>query len=85
MRRTIYIQGSFMVVETLGRKAVAGDVLVIVAEVVMAMAALILLWMFLSGSVPLISGAVDNMITGFKRMLCNIGILSTICTWAIGA
>jgi hypothetical protein len=69
----------------IGRKAVSGKVLTMVAELVLAIAALLLLWAFLTGSVPLISGAIDNMVTGFKRMLCNVGLMSTACKWLIGA
>lgn len=69
----------------MGRKAVSGKVLTMVAELVMAIAALLLLWAFLTGSVPLISGAIDNMVTGFKRMLCGIGLLSVACKWFVGA
>jgi hypothetical protein len=68
----------------IGRKAVSGKVLTMVAELVLAIAALLLLWAFLSGSVPLISGAIDNMVTGFKRMLCNVGILTWVCKTALG-
>jgi hypothetical protein len=69
----------------IGRKAVSGKVLTMVAELVLAIAALLLLWAFLTGSVPLISQAIENMITGFKRMLCNVGILTSVCKFVIGA
>ena len=69
----------------IGRKAVSGKVLTLVAELVMAIVALLLLWAFLTGSVPLISQAIENMITGFKRMLCNVGILTSVCKVVIGA
>ena len=69
----------------IGRKAVSGKVLTMVAELVLAIAALLLLWAFLTGSVPLISQAIENMITGFKRMLCNVGILTSVCKVVIGA
>jgi len=74
----------------LGRKAVSGKVITIVIELVMAIAALLLLWAFLTGSVPLISTAVQNMITAFKRMLCSSGILTwpgvnNICKAVVGA
>lgn len=69
----------------LGTKAVSGKVITTVVSLVLAIAALLLLWVFLSGSVPLISQAIENMITGFKRMLCDRGILSGACKWLIGA
>ena len=74
----------------IGNKAVSGKVLTMILELVLAIAALLLLWAFLTGSIPLISGAIENMITGFKNMLCKGGILSwpgvnNVCKAAVGA
>jgi len=68
----------------MGGKAVSGKVLTMILELVLAIAALLLLWAFLTNSVPLISQAIENMIVGFKRMLCGNGLLSFACKWVIG-
>lgn len=66
-------------------KGVTGKVLTIIISLVIALIALILLWAFLTKSTPLISEAVENTISGFKKMLCEkLGAASIICKLLIG-
>lgn len=55
----------------LGKKGVSGKVLTIVVSLVIAVAALIVVWLFLTGTMPLVTKAVENMVSGFKRMICS--------------
>lgn len=70
----------------LGKKGVSGKVLTIVISLVIAVAALILLWLFLTGAMPLVISTVEDLVHGFKKMLCDsmpIGI-SWICSKILG-
>jgi hypothetical protein len=67
----------------LSKKAVSGKVLTILISLVIAAVALVLLWAFLTKSTPLISEAVEDIVSGFRKMICK-GPLSGICEWALG-
>jgi len=73
--------------EMLGKKAVSGKVITVVIGLVIAIIALILLWAVLTNSMPLITKAVEDMIKGFKKMICDNMVwgASNICSWALGA
>ena len=70
----------------LGKKGVSGKVLTIVASLVIGIAALILLWLFLTGMMPVATKAVEDLITGFKRMICQKmpWPASEVCKWGLG-
>jgi len=55
----------------LGKKGVTGKVITTIIALVIAIVALILLWMFLSQTMPLLTKGVDKLISGFKKMLCD--------------
>jgi hypothetical protein len=71
----------------LSGKGVTGKVLTMVVTLIVAAAALILLWAFLTNSMPLITQSVENMIRGFKNSICENmpPIIKNICQWGIGA
>lgn len=72
---------------TLGKKGVSGKVLTIVVSLVIAVAALIVLWLFLTGAMPLVTGTVADLVHGFKKMICDSmpwGV-SWICSKLLGA
>jgi hypothetical protein len=72
-------------IKNLDKKAVSGKVLTIIITLIVAIAALIVLWAFLTKASPAISQEVGSMITGFKRMLCGkIWGLSTLCQVWLG-
>ena len=60
-----------MNMQPLGKKGVSGKVLTMVVSLVIAVAALIVVWLFLTGTMPLVTNAVENLISGFKRMICS--------------
>jgi flagellar biosynthesis protein FlhB len=68
-----------------GRKGMSEKVLTIITSLVIAIIALAILWYFLVRFTPTVSEAVENAITGFKKMLCSKGILSGVCNWLLGA
>ena len=70
----------------LGKKGVSGKVLTIVASLVIGIAALILLWLFLTGMMPVATKAVEDLITGFKRTICQNmpWPVNEVCKWGLG-
>lgn len=71
----------------LGKKGVSGKVLTMVVSLVIGVAALIVVWLFLTGTMPLVTNAVENLVTGFKRMICQNmpWPVSEMCKWTLGA
>lgn len=64
-----------MGVRTVGKiskKGISGKVLTVVISLIIAFMALILLWGVLKEAMPLMAQAVENMITGFKNMICKM-------------
>lgn len=59
-----------------GRKGLSGKVLSTLISLIIAIAALAVLWIFLLKSSPLIKTAVESMISGFKEGICGKGVLS---------
>ena len=60
-----------MRISGIGGKGVSGKVITIVISLVIAIIALVLLWGFLSGSMPFITKVVENIISGIKKMFCD--------------
>ena len=69
--------------QTLGKKGVSGKVLTIIMSLVIAFMALILLWAFLTGGMPLVTQLIENMVTGLKKMICEKTRIPRICEWAL--
>lgn len=59
-------------------KGVTGKILTIVISLIIAIAALVLLWMFLTGTTQIITAAVQKIINGFRCGLICDKILGTI-------
>lgn len=73
-------------VERFAKKGVSGKVITIVISLVIALAALIVLWTFFMKTSPLIGDAVENIISGLKEKICeNAWVFSGVCEWALGA
>ena len=67
------------------QKAVSGKVITIVISLVVALFALIILWAFMTNSVPLIRETVENIISGIQKSLCkDVPVVSDICRWWVG-
>lgn len=71
--------------KTSGKKGMTGKILTVIISLVIALVALILLWGFLQKAAPLITQSVENMISGFKEMICEKMALKDICKWLLGA
>jgi len=56
----------------ISKKGVSGKILTMIVSLIIAIAALILLWGFLQEAYPLIVEQVKNMISGFKEMVCEM-------------
>jgi len=71
----------------LGKKGVSGKVLTMVVSLVVAVAALIIVWLFLTDMMPLVTNVAENMVTGFKRMICKDmpWPVNEWCKWGLGA
>jgi hypothetical protein len=48
-----------------------GAVLAMVVTLVLAIFALVLLWAFLSGAIPVISNAISGVTDGLKKAVCD--------------
>lgn len=70
----------------IGRKAVSGKVLTIVISLVIAMAALIILWVFLQDAMPYLTELIDDALEGFKQTLCDTmpGLDNPLVGWIFG-
>jgi hypothetical protein len=68
-------------------KGMSGEVLAMVVTLIVAAAGLILLWAFLTNSMPLITQSVENLIKGFKNAICESmpPIIKNVCQWGVGA
>lgn len=55
----------------MGSKGVSGKILTMVIGLVVAIAALIILWVFLQDAMPFVTNLVDMAVASFKRMLCD--------------
>lgn len=62
------------------KKGITGDILMLVVFVITGIIAIVVIWMFLSGSITIIYKAVDKAITGIKCWLCSLlGPLKPLC------
>jgi len=75
-----------MDMSSMGRKAVSGKVLTMVVTLIIAVVGLVILWVFLSASMPQIAKAVEDLIYGFKKKLCDSmpAVVSNICKGVLG-
>ncbi len=55
----------------MGSKGVSGKILTMVIGLVVAIAALIILWVFLQDAMPFVTNTVDMAVAAFKRMICD--------------
>lgn len=69
----------------MGSKGVSGKILTMVIGLVVAIAALIILWVFLQDAMPFVTNLVDMAVASFKRMLCDnlplLEMLSRLFNW----
>jgi len=68
-----------MVSTRIGNRGVSGKVMTIIITLIVAIAALALLWGFVTRSTPFISQMIENTIKGFKKMLCQMLSFGVFC------